>query len=307
MATSDVGGTIMLDRLTSKAPLLLLACGIVSLVQPADARAASCTDEAAVAAARSAIEATCPCPDGTDRRAHLKCASDVTKTRVSNGSLPKACAGGVKRCAKNTSCGKPGMTPCCTTNAAGRTTCKITTPDRCTARGGCTSSVSSCCDACGPSGCTPVCGNGVIEASEQCDGEAFCNPVSCTIPFRRCCQVPSDTGFCSDDAEVSAPCSIFGEAATTHYGTAATGTSTCSGFPYAELTTDGACGAVTAFPSVPLCCDVLGFGNCSQSTAADSGALAQFQRSCSHTSAATTSYYVSVGTCGGDGYCVPAH
>src|SRR5262249_29474975 len=41
-----------------------------------------------------------------------------------------------------------------------------------------------------------VCGDGVIEGSEECDGDAVCNS-SCLIDRYACCQYGSEPSFCS--------------------------------------------------------------------------------------------------------------
>lgn len=72
---------------------------------------------------------------------------------------------------------------------------------------GCVGQYTSCCDACGQSGCATttttttastttqrsVCGNGVIEAGEWCDGEEFCEP-NCTIRRFACCELTTPSG-----------------------------------------------------------------------------------------------------------------
>lgn len=157
-------------------------------------------DAADVAAARAAIEATCDCAGATKRSDYLRCARTTAKAALAN----KGCVGSVMRCVNKSTCGKPGAVACCTTNAKGVTKATIkSNASQCRApRGGsaCVSPFTSACDACSATGCAPtpspspsptptpspspspipthsptpapggVCGDGVRNVGEDCDG-----------------------------------------------------------------------------------------------------------------------------------------
>lgn len=109
-----------------------------------------------VAAARAAAAGACDCAAATDHGAYVACVSHSANAEVTAGRLAPRCRGQVVRCASRSTCGKPGFSTCCRTNARGVTKCHIKRDGRCRApaRGGaCTGTKTSCCDACTPSGC----------------------------------------------------------------------------------------------------------------------------------------------------------
>jgi hypothetical protein len=117
-------------------------------------------DPAAIAAARAAIEAQCPCAGATSRGDYVRCAKGVVNAAVADGTLPRNCAGTVKRCASKSTCGRPTYVTCCRTTASGKTKCSVKKDaSKCRAPSGgqsCTSGFTSCCDACAASGCVPT-------------------------------------------------------------------------------------------------------------------------------------------------------
>jgi hypothetical protein len=114
-------------------------------------------DPTAVAAARAAVVAACPCYGFPTHRDYISCASGVVVQRVATTLLRKRCKGAVMRCAAKSVCGKPGAVACCRTMRTGATKCSVKRDgSRCVPpRGGsaCVSQQPSCCDACGPGGC----------------------------------------------------------------------------------------------------------------------------------------------------------
>jgi hypothetical protein len=114
---------------------------------------AACGDEpsdaAAVAAVRAQIELACPCAEAADHASYLRCARSV----VGAANMSTRCRKVVLRCARGTTCGRPGAVACCRVRAD-RTRCSILrNAGRCTAAGGCVSAAPSCCDACDAAGC----------------------------------------------------------------------------------------------------------------------------------------------------------
>ena len=114
-------------------------------------------DPAAIAATRSQVESTCHCDFATSHSGYVHCAFGVINAAVTNQSLSPQCAAQVKKCVRKSTCGSPGAVACCQTNASGSTRCSIVKDaSRCVAHSGgsaCMSGFSSCCDACGASGC----------------------------------------------------------------------------------------------------------------------------------------------------------
>lgn len=123
-----------------------------------EARADKCTDPTAVAAARAAVDAECPCDSFTNHGQYQRCARQVVNALAKAGELPNNCRSEVTRCASRSTCGRPeGFVTCCVTNRNGTTRCTIRrNAGACRAPSGgsaCVGLFSSCCDACTSDGC----------------------------------------------------------------------------------------------------------------------------------------------------------
>lgn len=137
--------------------------GLSATTHVAVALAASCdpagADAAPIAAARAAVVATCDCAGAASRGDYVRCSRDVLQTRIDAAQLNAGCQGVVQRCAARSTCGRPGTVTCCRTSASGRTSCHVKRDaSHCRAPNGgaaCVGTVTSCCDACTTTGCTP--------------------------------------------------------------------------------------------------------------------------------------------------------
>ena len=308
---------------------------VVAALETPVRAATPCGDAAAIATARAALDARCAC-DVPSHGVYVSCAAGEVRDLVGMQQVTRACGNAARRCAARSTCGKPGALTCCRVSRSGNPRCKISTAERCQTSGGCVGNYTSCCDACGPAGCVPtttttttsstttttaappVCGNGVIERYEECDGESFCTS-NCRIHRDACCQYGTDDTACS----VAVPpfilhvyqyqfCGQFGGTFMT--GAVQTSTDACPNPPpNAGPTYAGACGAPPPFAApVTVCCrhnamDGVGTG-CHDDTVADLGALARFYEFCAYSfNTPDTPATTVVGTCGSDGHCVPAH
>ncbi|MBY0277574.1 hypothetical protein K2Z84_19750 [Candidatus Binatia bacterium] len=170
--------------------LALFASSAALLTTPR-AEAATCdaagADAGAIAAARAAIDAQCNCAGAARHGDYVKCARGILAGLVGAGQLPGSCKGAAQRCASRSTCGRAGAVTCCRTTSAGVTSGSIkSSAAACRApRGGtaCVADHASLCDACDGAGCAPSCGNGVVEAGEQCEppGTATCDASCQTI------------------------------------------------------------------------------------------------------------------------------
>jgi len=290
-------------------------------------------DKSDIANARAAVAANCDCAGATSHGAYVSCAAQQANTVLTN----KSCAGAIKKCASHSTCGKPDAVTCCLTTTKG-TKCKIKKDAaHCTAKQGTVGSCTSCCDACpapgsGPSCPAPttttigsgsttttttttttmasVCGNGIVEQPEWCDGESFCES-NCTIYRYACCEYATSGGACSADvaaytlfAYQYSECGNYG--GTFMLGKAApSGAAACadppSGPSYAVG--DGACVEPPPLPTpIDLCCQYSNPYCMGTGSTTDNDAITGFIWNCAY------SNYPNIpivrGTCGGDGNCV---
>ena len=158
----------------------------------------ACTDLEAVARVRAALDTECDCPGAPRLRSYSRCTAAVAKRAVRAGSLPRACLGRIKRCAAQSTCGRPGFITCCRTTARGVQTCSIkraAAACRAPRRGiACVGDRPSCCDACGDATCPAPASTTTTLArthrsttttstmpsvSTLCDGGVFCAGGTC--------------------------------------------------------------------------------------------------------------------------------
>jgi hypothetical protein len=107
--------------------------------------------------ARLQIDAQCACDEATNHGAYVRCVAHAVKASVKAGDVPKASSGAVKRCAAQSTCGKPGFVTCCRTTKKGALKCSIKhDAATCKAPKGGSAHVgthASCCDACTTAAC----------------------------------------------------------------------------------------------------------------------------------------------------------
>ncbi len=125
----------------------------------------ACQDHAAAAAVRAQIASQCSCAAATKHHAYVKCAAGVVKTAVKLGTLPKDCAGSVRKCAAKSTCGTSGFVTCCRVTAGGQRKCALKpSATACKVpKGGtmCVGQQSSCCDTCTTASCAGPVGTGM--------------------------------------------------------------------------------------------------------------------------------------------------
>jgi plastocyanin len=158
----------------------------------------TCTDTEALARVRAAVAAQCECTGAPSHRSYVKCAVGVAKRAVNDRTLPRPCQTEVRRCAAQSTCGRPAAVTCCRTSAHGAQTCAIrprATACRSPKRGtACVGDLPSCCDACGGATCpAPVTTSTsststmrattttVPSASSLCDATALCPGGICPV------------------------------------------------------------------------------------------------------------------------------
>ena len=129
---------------------------VLALVLSTGTARALCSDRDAVSSVRAEAEGQCPCASASGHRPYVQCVARVAKTAAKAGSLPKSCRGAVVKCAKQSTCGRPGFVTCSRTTANGKHTCSVKpNATACTPpKGGsmCVGAALSCCDE----SCIPV-------------------------------------------------------------------------------------------------------------------------------------------------------
>lgn len=297
------------------------------------------SDLAAVTAARADVDRSCDCAAATSPASYYRCARGVADRRIADGSLPGQCVGALRSWAKRSTCGRPGKVACCVRSPYGPWGARLRNADACVApRGGASCTMSgphleqgclpdvgcpwSVCgdgavDFAGGEECEPpgagtcdaschyvhTCGNGIVELGEECDGQAVCDG-SCRLARSLCCQLGE---YCFADKAhdvfdvyfFSKGCS-YTLRGTTSYGICE-GTQPCPDAPPGLDCKLGTCGDAPIDP-VPLCCQQVD-GTCSEqvaTTTSDVSGCSTFPPP-DHGDVAR----LIVGTCGGDGRCVP--
>lgn len=300
-----------------------LVLGIVLVAAMADPRCCNATgDASAKEQARATVQEAC-CTAGTTVAAYQSCASDLLSQLIRTGALRARSASQVRKCLRRSACGRAGYATCCRARN-GRTVCRIRKPADCLARGGCVGVHPTCCDACGPGGCatttssssptssstttslttsTPICGNGIVESGEQCDGQAGCGS-DCAVHLQICCEWDN---VCYDlDSTVPGQGHFFAKFCATAPLEGAIFGATCAPVsgPCPQPPPDipqHSCGFCEMRPFEPLtmCCQSA--GPCTQESLTTPDALFVFGETCLFAQGNAV-----LGTCGGDGHCVPA-
>lgn len=180
----------------------------------AEARCDVTASATALADARAAIDAACPCGLAEKPSAYVKCAKPVIAARIENQLLDKACKGEALKHATKSTCGRPGAVVCCRVSTSGHTSHKIAkeagkcvdTPKITT----CISDFQSVPTGCTPTGCAPECGNDVVESGETCDSpdgiecDQTCQLITCELPPTSCGNGSIDVGEACDPPGVEA-------------------------------------------------------------------------------------------------------
>ncbi|MCW5890333.1 MAG: hypothetical protein KIT14_07245 [bacterium] len=250
--------------------MLVPLSALVIVAGAAAAHAARCdapAEQAAVQATSRAIQAQCDCAGAATARDYRRCARAVVDARFAAGQLPKACRKAANRCARASTCGRPGTATCCRTSASGKQSCRVVRrAAHCTPRRGGTATVGACASCC------EACGQGTCEAAIRCcvpdspggafpDGAARCEELT-AAQCEALGGASLGAGTCEPDA-----CAVAGTTTTiapaTTSTTAAPATTTTTTPPVSTTTTTttpSACGNGTIDPGET--CDPPGALHC---------------------------------------------
>lgn len=151
-----------------------------------------------------------------------------------------------------------------------------------------------------PSGA--ICGNGVVEPGEVCDGELFCTPTCEIAEPTGCCQTKSAPDYCGNPTGVDEGICFQSGLGGGYAYEVAGGTCAEQGPPVGvdDVTPyyAGACEPTASFPALSMCCQMP--GSCVESSVASTIDVAQFQTSCE----SFPNNHAQVGTCS-SGVCIP--
>lgn len=141
---------------TMTRPSMFLALAAVLLgahVAGAACTSEKCPDEAAVERVRSLVAVACDCENVKSHGRYVKCARDVIKGAIREGTLAKSCRKTVLGCETQSTCGMRKAAVCCALTKSGRVKARVigrsarcsgtpcsgalSTADACTAEGAC--------------------------------------------------------------------------------------------------------------------------------------------------------------------------
>ena len=133
----------MISSRSKVLPLSILA--VLAWATTSAAKPPTC-DTTAVADAKLAIDASCPCtgkPDGQggvvpwkSHGQYVSCVARATKSEAKGAGVARQCLGHVVPCAAHSTCGK---------SADADVACSTSTPDTCTPQGTCANNSSTTC------------------------------------------------------------------------------------------------------------------------------------------------------------------
>jgi hypothetical protein len=169
--------------------------------------------------------------------------------------------------------------PCATTTTTSSSTTSSIAPTTTTSTSSTTTSTTS------PA---PVCGNGIVEPGEACDGGPFCAP-DCFADVPNCC---SGAGQCIDAPGFSLFNNLFFYCTAVLPGSAPAPGDICR--------PDGSCSPEPIEPPISVCCQ--GSGSCYDATVSSTAALWSFHNGCQGSMMGLTS---PAATCGPVGNCIP--
>ena len=145
---------------TSMSVPTFAAAGMLVAVALSTAHAARCDEpagQAAVAEATLAVQAECDCAGATSRRDYQRCARTLIDARRAAGLLPEDCRRAATRCARSSTCGRPGAVTCCRTSSQGTLRCRVKrSAAHCKPPRGGSATIGtcpSCCQSCGLGTC----------------------------------------------------------------------------------------------------------------------------------------------------------
>ena len=215
----------------SGAPWLLGAVLGLLLMAPGSALAARCLDSsepndaADIASTQAVVEAACNCDGFSNHRQYVVCAKTVINAEIFDNNLRDKCKGLVKRIFRKSTCGHTANIAgekivCLRESSTGRPKCSVKREAACSNVTGGTFTQAQCLGAVfceeedksgdfrvafrdlatgsTPSGdnaaCADVCGDGIVNGTEECDLGVFNNSDTAADTCRTNCLNP----FCGD-------------------------------------------------------------------------------------------------------------
>jgi hypothetical protein len=128
---------------------LTLAAFLATAIPAAAAKPIKPDCAAALPSVQAVVAGNCDCAAATSHGQYVRCAAQVVKGLVADGTLGKTCKGAMVRTFAKSSCGKAGAVTCCVPKGAG-TKCLVKKAASCEAKGGVPGATPFCVDACLP-------------------------------------------------------------------------------------------------------------------------------------------------------------
>jgi hypothetical protein len=128
---------------------LILAAVLATTMPAAAAKPMKPDCAAALASVQAVVAGNCDCAAATSHGQYVRCAAQVVKGLVADGTLGKTCKGAMVRTFAKSSCGKAGTITCCVPREP-QFKCLVKKAATCERLGGVPGLTPFCADACVP-------------------------------------------------------------------------------------------------------------------------------------------------------------
>jgi hypothetical protein len=163
-----------MNRIAAFALLMLVASPLSASAQYYCDPAGEPEDRYRIMGILADVDAACPCDEAESRSSYKRCVKETLDELQTTSAFSDECRSVLAAHGKRSTCGRPGSSVCCRVGTTGKPRhIVVREPSKCvdTSRyATCLSPLTSTISGCESSGCAAsVCGNGFVEAGEDCE------------------------------------------------------------------------------------------------------------------------------------------